>query len=299
MVCAENFNLDEHTLNVLSTHHLFWVKRDGSRVLVCRTGDLVSAAKLERYPKLETETLVNLERVEEIASLFLQLKEIQRPKDKMILVAKIRASWAQWFLSEEKVSPLELILVCEKLMGSLMKEHADEWSEASLALFHRSCLVATLSVMGVASLGYASWKYLESIWTISFSHNAKFKLTGMNYSSLEKLDKSRTQSIPSTIEVKPIQTDYQSLDFASSLVFEKADGSGQPRGTTLSELSDSERWFAHVQNNISWNLDLTSMPNTDWAELWTKDNYNILKKLYDAKKEAFENYENTYLEFGL
>lgn len=300
MPSSENSVTSNNEQLVLSHHNIFWVKRDGSRVLVCHAGDLLAQAKLTRFPKLDFENCVDEARLEKISSTFLDLKSVLRPKLKMQAVARVRSNWGEWFHSANSCSVLELVLISEILFPELMRAHAATWSQASMPLFHRSCFIATMSALGACALGYASWSYLENIWRVSFAHSVEFAHKGMELSTLGEFEATRVKSEKSSCDLSHIETEYPSLEAVAKIVFERANGEGGPRGLHMAEMTDVERWFAHLQLHTPWTNEFLKNESGWFKSFWSDDEFNIVAKFVDGKpREFISRSDEEYLDFGL
>ncbi len=298
MVYAENFNLEQYGESQLSAHDIYWVKRDGSRVLVRRAGEFLDQENLKRYPKLDFELKIDHQKISTIKEYFLSLKNGLRPKDKLRLSQKIRDRWEEIFFSDDSMTPLEIIILGDEIMCQVYSEFAKDWSTPSTILFQRSCLIASLSMMGAVSLGYTSWSYLENIWLVNFSYSAHYQNNNMKYSDLDLLEKNRSDEKIDVSEINLLPSKYVSLKAMMELVFEKSDGSGQPKHLNLNELSDLERWFNHLQQTIKWNSSLLQESGQVWKNLWSQDNFRVLEKLKN-KNEASSQQSEQYIEFEL
>ena len=74
MVYAENFDLSQYGQSQLSAHDIYWVKRDGSRVLVRRAGEYLDQENLKRYPKLDFEIKIDHLKILPAKEILLKLK---------------------------------------------------------------------------------------------------------------------------------------------------------------------------------------------------------------------------------
>tara|TARA_R110000868_G_scaffold86182_11_gene241754 strand:+ start:133 stop:1023 length:891 start_codon:yes stop_codon:yes gene_type:complete len=296
MVYAENSNIDEYQNVVLSSQNIFWVKRDGSRVLVCRAGDLIANARLERFPKLETEEVVSTEMMQEISSIFHALEVAVRPREKMKTVKAVRESWTLWFNSHDSLSPLEVILLSEYLMPKDLQNNSTNWSAASLQLFHRSCFIATLFTLGTCALGYHSWKFLREAWILSFSLSSHYSVAGMKTSDLENLRSGDKSSEFVEQLISSVELEFDGLKNVVSRMFENAKGTGGPRGLVPAELTDIERLYAHLESTVSPIVDLNDVKMRD---LWKTDHFKIVSKLSDNDGNEVKLVDEIYLEFGL
>lgn len=300
MSSAENSITSDSEQFVLSHHDIFWVKRDGSRVLVCHTGDLLAQAKLTRFPKLDFKISVDEARLQKISRVFLELKSAQRPKQKMKIVEQVRTQWGEWFHSAEGHCVLELVLLSEILFPELMRAHAATWSKASMPLFHRSCFVATMAALGACALGYASWKYLENVWRISFAYSVQFAEHGMELSALDELERARVKNDITAAPLTSVDTEFPSLEAVARMTYERANGSGNPRGLHMAEMSDIERWYAHLQLNTPWASDFITNTSEWFKSFWSNDEFRIVAKFMDANaRENSNRSDEEYLDFGL
>ncbi len=298
MVYTENFDLSQYGSNQLSAHDIYWVKRDGSRVLVRRAGEFLDNENLKRYPKLDFEIKIDHSKIIAAKEILLSLKNIQRPKDKIKLANKVRALWSEWFFSPSSLTPLEVMILGDEVMAQTYQELAKNWSAPSTSLFQRSCLIASLSILGAVSLGYTSWTFLEDLWKLNFTYSAYFSDEGMKFSDLEDLEKSRESLKANLFEFKPIESRYVSLQQMRELVFEKADGSGKAKGLSYQELNDLERWFNYLHQTISWSHSLINEDNQHWKNIWTEDSFDILSKL-QSESINMSAMNQEYIEFEL
>lgn len=297
MSYAENVAPESQNEFVLSHHDIYWVKLNGSSVLVCRVGDLIEHARLDRFPKKEFKSKIDPTRISTIAQTLHELTKAKRPRAKMQIVEAIRSQWDEWFHQYEKLSVVEIILLSEQLVPEQMKQHADVWAKASMPLFHRSCYIATMTVMGASALGYASWNYLSELWKMAFSHSAMFALHGMGHTELPCLESVRVGKKESIPKLTTLESSYPSLHDVAKLVFERADGSGFPRGINVAEMNDVERWYAHLQMSVPWSQDFIG-GDVSWHEnFWIEDHFHVIQKLNHKNNNVKTNDE--YLDFGL
>lgn len=298
MVYAENFDLSQYGESQLSAHDIYWVKRDGSRVLVRRAGEFLDHENLKRYPKLDFEIKIDHTKILAAKEILLNFKETHRPKDKIKLANKMRAIWSDLFFAPTSLTPLEVMILGDEIMAQAYQELAKTWSTPSTILFQRSCLIASLSILGAVSLGYTSWSFLEDLWKLNFTYSAYFSDEGMKLSDLDDLEKSRIGTDENQFKFSPIESRYHSISQMRELVFEKADGSGIPRGLACHELNDLERWFNYLHQTISWSQSIAAQDNQHWKNIWSEDSFDILSKLQsDPMNTTTINQE--YIEFEL
>jgi len=218
----------------------------------------------------------------------------------MQAVARVRSNWNEWFHSHDGYNVLDLVLLSEILFPDLMHAHAATWSKASMPLFHRSCFIATMSALGACALGYASWKYLENIWRISFAHSVEFARNGMELSTLDELEESRVNTVSRQVEFTHVDTEFPSLESVAKIIFERANGEGGPRGLHMAEMTDVERWFAHLQLKTPWATDFINSDSEWFKSFWSNDDFNVVAKFNDGKPREFINrIDEEYLDFGL
>tara|TARA_R110000868_G_scaffold30668_1_gene113176 strand:- start:6369 stop:7259 length:891 start_codon:yes stop_codon:yes gene_type:complete len=296
MVYAENSNPHEYENIVLSAQNIFWVKRDGSRVLVCRAGDLLANARLERFPKLESEQIVSPKKLQEIANVFSSLEKAKRPREKMKTVKSIRENWTLWFNSHESLSVIEVILLSEHLMPQELKENSKEWSGASLQLFQRSCFISTLFTLGTCALGYHSWNFLRDAWAISFCLNSHYSKVGMKISDLKSLDDGQIDQPFVERVIESVDLEFAGLKQVAAKMFEKPSVGTSPYGLRVEELSDIERLFAHLESRVPYQSEFEEY---ELRKIWRDDQFKIVHKLYDNNGGDFSMVEDVYLEFGL
>lgn len=296
MVYATNPIFEEHDDIVLSRHDVYWQKRDGSRVLVCRAGDLVSHAHLDRFKNIHQECRVDLERLNSIIEILAPLKNPMRAKEKMQVVQTLRDCWSDYF-GHDQIALLEVVILSELLVPDMMKSNASLWSKASMSLFHRSCFVATMSLIGSCALGYSSWSFLSEIWRMSFALSSQYAEAGLDLSSLPKFELVRTQKTNEKPKlVVDTKADFKSLVEVTNLFFEQPDGNGFPRELNIAEMTDVERLYAHIQNNTPWEFDLSD--DEWWGEFWSNDIFHVLKKLQGDQRANIKS-KDEYLDFGL
>ncbi|MBH47456.1 MAG: hypothetical protein CME71_04735 [Halobacteriovorax sp.] len=296
MVYADNNNMNEYENIVLSAQNVFWVKRDGSRVLVCRAGDLLANARLERFPKLESEQIISVKKLQEVSNIFSSLESATRPREKMKIVKTIRENWTLWFNSHESLSALEIILLSEYLMPKQLKENSSEWSEASLHLFQRSCFISTLFTLGTCALGYHSWKFLRDAWAISFCLSSHYSKEGMKASDMKALGDGEVDQNFVEKMIESVDLKFVGLKQVAARMFERQSASATPYGLKTEELSDIERLFAHLESKVSY---LTDFQDYELKKIWRDDQFKIVHKLYDNNGSDFAVVEDVYLEFGL
>src|SRR5690606_17196386 len=93
------------------------------------------------------------------------------------------------------------------------------------------------------------------------------------------------------------QADFPTVQEISTMLFEKPDGSGGPRGLHVVEMNDVERWYAHVQKNLPWDSNI--LEANEWPNgFWSNDEFNILRKM-NGNKKNIKTMSNEYLDFGL
>ncbi|PIP90465.1 MAG: hypothetical protein COW01_10195 [Bdellovibrionales bacterium CG12_big_fil_rev_8_21_14_0_65_38_15] len=296
MVYAENFDLSQYGQSQLSAHDIYWVKRDGSRVLVRRAGEYLDQENLKRYPKLDFEIKIDHLKILPAKEILLKLKTGLRPKEKIKLANNVRDLWSEWFFSPTSLSPLEIMILGDEIMSDSYKELASEWSAPSTILFQRSCLIASLSLLGAISLGYTSWKFLEELWKINFTYSAHFSEKGMKLSDLNDLEKNRTGKDEQTYSFTLMKSQFVSIVQMTELIFEKSDGTGAPKNISYHELSDLERWFNYLHQSISWNKTLVDQDNQHWKNIWAEDPFDILSKL---QSDSVDSMNHEYIEFEL
>ncbi len=290
MVYALNSTPPAHE-NLLSPNDIFWIKRDGARVLICRAGDLIDSARLQRFENLEIVSRVDEEKLETVFSVLQELRHTIRPKDKMKIVSQVRKNWSQWFSGPERLTPIELIILGQRLMQDSMRVHIQAWAKASMPLFHRSCVAGLLNLCGAVALGYASWPYLEDLWRLSFSHSASFGLHGMTGKTLSCLEYVRTQHQAAKIFVEPLAASFPSV----AVIFKRTHEAQQ----TLSacEMNDIERWFTHIQKSMPWDIDLLQDMKW-WDSFFYHDKFFILGKMGESI-ENMGSAESEYIDFEI
>tara|TARA_R110002049_G_scaffold59208_1_gene160416 strand:- start:129 stop:1025 length:897 start_codon:yes stop_codon:yes gene_type:complete len=298
MVYAENFHLEQYDECQLSAHDIYWVKRDGARVLVRRAGDFLDQENLKKYPKLDFELKVDHQKITKLKDILLSLKEGLRPKDKLRLSQKLRDQWDHLFFTDESMTALEFLILGDELMCHKYSEFAKDWSSPSTMLFQRSVLIASLSMMGAVSLGYTSWSYLENMWLVNFSYSAFYHENSMRFSELDLMEERRVGKNNSIQKIDTLKSEFISLEAMMNLVFEKPDASETPKQIHLNELSDIERWFNYLQQTISWNSPLHLENNQLWKNLWIEDTHYILDKLRNISEVQTHKNEQ-YIEFEL
>ena len=296
MVYAENFDLSQYGQSQLSAHDIYWVKRDGSRLLVRRAGEFLDQENLKRYPKLDFEIKIDDEKISSLKEILSKLKESPRPKEKIKLANSVRNMWNEWFFSPASLSPLEIMIVGDEVMSEAYKELAKDWSNPSTLLFQRSCLIASLSLLGAVSLGYTSWDYLKDIWKLNFTYSAYFHENGMKFCDLDDLEKARVENSNTEFDFVALENKFISVAQMVSLIFEKSNGTGKPRKITYHELNDMERWFNYLHQTISWNKALVNQDNQYWKTIWAEDSFDILSKL---QSDSMISKNHEYIEFEL
>lgn len=122
----------------------------------------------------------------------------------------------------------------------------------------------------------------------------------MELSALSELETNRTEGLISVHKLSNIETDFPSLEDVAKLVFERANGDGGPRGLHMAEMTDVERWFAHLQLSTPWTSDFLGRDNEWLKEVWSRDEFSIVAKFVDGKPLSFvSRADEEYLDFGL
>jgi hypothetical protein len=279
----------ENAKSIISASDIYWVRRDQSRLLVCRAGDLLSHARLDRFPKITHELKVNEEKIQHVVDVMSCLASSKSVREKMLVVNQVRAHWQRWFVSDEKLTPLELVILGERIMHEPLQGHAEIWAKASTELFHRSCTSGTLLIFGAVSLGYHSWSFLGELWRMAFSYSATFALEEMSQRSLPCLELARTKKYELDDRI------YSGMRHDSSMevVFNFHPTSSK---RSFYELSDLERWYGHIQQMIPWDKNILK-ETAWWKNFHSEDDFKIINKIFENEKVRLV--EDHYINFEL
>lgn len=289
MVYAHKDQTKENHTWLISRDDVYWIKRSGARVLICRAGDLIDHESIARFENIERVCKVDLQKLQTIFQEISQLQNSARARERMKITNNIRSNWETWFLSSQKLSVLELVVLADMLMHESLKLHVDVWAKASMPLFHRSSVVGLVAMFGAIALGYNSWSYLEQIWQVSFSHSVSFALNGMTEKTIQCLEHARIYKRNSGIDVKASSESFPSLQNVYEL--------SQYEQAALSQLTDMERWYRHIQANTPWGLELSIELQPWWDRFFEQDNFRVTNKVCDFEKTFQE--ESAYRDFEL
>ena len=248
-----SFNLDLLKERVFSPVDLFWVKKNGKKVLLVGRGDFLDHTRLEKYFSFSLVTEGSLDHLNEIKSLFENLKEVESDRERYVIAGDITKEFCAHL---NEYSEEDLIILGEELFFDLPQDDISLFSKMKSDYMERASLCGMLSVLMALGFGYYGFNFLKDLY---HSHFAVTKIHGLSTLEIDQLENYRTSddlSLDKNIFEKT--TTALSYRFESKAVkkiayfmLERRDGRG-PNKLNENELSDLEMIVSEVQRTVSF-----------------------------------------------
>lgn len=163
-------------LSPLVPFDLFWVKRDGKKVLLKKSGDLCSRSELERWTKrdlqLEHSSALNQKWFEEGVNHLNKFFELHH---NFIINQKELQDWRKDFINwlssscwedQEKVSRLDICFLFGTAFYDLNEKEEEFFLSFPVEIQNRNYLVASFGILLAMVIGYTGRKFLEDYFKV-------------------------------------------------------------------------------------------------------------------------------------
>lgn len=266
-----NFALEDIQSEVLCPFNIYWIKKDGSKVLINREGEFVNIDLISRLSfaeaTLEAEMGESEDEINTLLDYFDQYESEKFLKDKMKFRALILQSFKKMFIdmncSQVKVNYLVHRIFSSDECHSYFKKDCDQ------EILSRNLSIASVYVLMAFYLGHYDMTFLRRNYSSTFIHLMELGKNSSQMAIKEKINYLRMQERLSEEDKQSAKDLVGDLD---TVLFEKFSGEGLNQ-INIKEMSDLESVLVSLFEKINFDDSMSE---------------NIFKKVVEGKVEFKE-----------
>ncbi|NOT78252.1 MAG: hypothetical protein HOP07_04535 [Bacteriovoracaceae bacterium] len=251
---------------LLAPGNIFWIKKSGKQVLLCKKGDLIN---LNFIQKLET----NKEKIllSEAINFEIQ-KDFQTDYSnfELELVIREKIAWRERFIGKFKdyfldneVGQLELDMLAWSLFSNFSPKESEDFLNQDNDIFRRHLSVASSYTFCAFFLGYYSTGFLSTLFTKTLKSLMSIGEKGTVRPLKAKLEKINKLETFTKIDLEEILLIENTSNLLHSGFFERYDGTG----------------ISHVNIREMLDLEIVLIAINRQMEFFKNENLNLFKAI--------------------
>ncbi len=296
--------------------NLFWIKKNGKKVLLKSTGEFSSRSDLEKWLNknlnLESESTLNENWIQDGVQRLNRFREIISDNygDPMAL-QEWKVEWINWLSpslweGENAVSRLDVCFLMGVFFCDLNENEEGLFLNYPIELQKKNYLMASYGTLMATLLGYTDESYLKDYFKVLLFWDAPFTQTiwseseksflkqewsepglgkALSSETMTNVHRLYQETTPKIKETLKESIQFKGLLKYLDWSFESLSGEGYPFGFTVKELSDLDVLNIFISHRFSYEENLSLEAEKEG-----------LKKLFEASGEFKRNNLSSRLE---